>query len=474
MPTVYGYPNCVGWYVAERGVWADAAASTPAVHGSPVARWDDQSGAGNHLLQPSAADRPAYTAPASAAAAVPVAPFGTPIHTSATSFARAVSFDGATSLALPATLTVAAAGCTAVMCTRGAYYAPLSLGTGPATLAYGWMGGTPQRMGVYTPAAGVVPFPAPTFLPALTPVVHGLRCSAARAQTRLYVGTNQTADLPANYGNAARAGGSVGHAAGVAAAGYGSFGFVGDIFELVIYRSPLIDAQVSGLLAAVQTANRLRTDANRAQVVFVGDDLTVGTLGPVNRCYPWHLTQQYGGSFKPLVIATPGHTVGQQQALVTQQVLPLDRSPFASSVAVVCAGGVDLADGTPAADVAAAAVALCASLRLAGFQVVVATVPPRAGVPTIAAFNDAVRGAWPTCADALCDWAADGRLSDAAYLLDGVHTSDAGDGVKAERVRAALDPLLAPPPATAAPLTYGAFHAPGGTFAGRYGRFPRV
>ena len=91
-------------------------------------------------------------------------------------------------------------------------------------------------------------------------------------------------------------------------------------------------------------------------------------------------------------------------------------------------------------------------------------------------------------ADALLDWAADPRLADytdTTYFADGCHTTDAGDGVKAQLAKAVLDPLLTPVVATAssngrvgtapiATLTFGAFYAAGRTFPGQFGRFPRA
>ena len=492
MSSPYGLNNCVGWYTADRGVYSDAAA-TAAADGAAVVQWSDLSGTGHHLTQPAAADRPVYCgydAKATPAGPATLAPYGTPMAVGQPSYARSVLFDGITSsLSIPAAMTVPATGWTMVMCTRGPGAAPVMLGGGSQAAAYGWVGGTPGRMGVYTPAAGVVPFPAATVLPTLVPFVHGIRCSSALGQTRLYMGTHQTADLPANYGNAVLTGGSVGRAVGVNYGDHGSFAFAGELFELLIFNRPLADAAMATLLADVQTANRLRADADAVQVVFVGDDPTAGGPGPrpVGRCYPWHLCQQSGQAFKPVVVATPGHTVAQQQALVTSQVLPLDRTPFAVNAAVVCAGGTDLWLGTPAADVATAVAGLCSSLRSAGFKVVVATVTPRAAASTpgqvtlsaaIAAFNAAVRSGWAAYADAVADWATDRRLADYTsptyYAADGWHTTDAGDGVKAALVRAAVDPILSPPPASAvAPLTYGSFYAAGRTFAGQFGRFPR-
>ncbi len=490
MPTVYGQPNCVGWYVAERGVYRDAGV-TAAANGDGVAQWNDLSGAGNHLTQATAGGRPVlstYAASSTASGPTTLSPYGDPIVVDQPSFGRSVLFDGAASyLNIPATLAVPSTGCTVVMCSRGPGQSPISFGTdGVRTMSYGWVGGAPQAMGVYTPAAGVVPFPAATHLPTLTSIVHGFRCSASLAETRVYVGTNQQSALPVNYGNAALTGGAVGLTLATSYGSHGNFGFAGELMELLIFSSPLTDAAMATLLPTVQTANRLRADANAAQVVFVGDDLTAGGPGaqPVGRCYPWHLCQQFGGSFKPLLIATPGQTVAQQQSLAMAQVLPLDQTPFATNVAVVCAGSTDLAAGGSASTIAAGLATLCGSLRSGGYQVVVATIPARSAATAsqqvtlstaITAVNNAIRSGHATYADAMVDWAADPRLSnyaDAAYFADGVHTSDAGDGVKAELVRAALEPLLTPP--AVASLSFASFYSAGRTFAGRFGNFPRA
>ncbi len=492
MPTAYGFPNCVGWYVANQGVYADAG-QTPAANGAAVAQWDDVSGAGNHLTQSVAAARPVYNAYAAGATAngpFTLGSYGFPIVVDQPSYAKSVLFDGtASSLNMPATLAIPNSGLTVVMCTRGPYYAPVSFGTDPAhVLNYGWFGNVPQRMGVYA-HGGLQTFPTVTHLPVLTPIVHGLRCSASLGETRLYVGTNQQSALLANYCDAALAGGAVGRTPAVNDPSYGTFPFAGEVFELVVYASPLTDAMMATLLADVQAANRLRADANGAQVVFVGDSLTAGGPGiqPVSHCYPWHLCQQYGGALKPLLVATPGQTVGQQQLLVNQQVLPLDRTPFAANVAVVCCGSNDLFVGGTAAATAAGVAGLCASLRAGGFKVVVATITPRitgtgaqqaATLAAIAGTNAAIRAGYAGYADALVDWAADPRLADptnAAYFADQCHTTDAGDGVKAQLVKAALDPILSPPPPPAvAPLAFGTFYAAGRTFAGSYGNFPRA
>lgn len=49
----------VAWYIADTGVYSDAG-TTPATNGQNVAQWNDQSGNGYHLSEPSAGGGPTY------------------------------------------------------------------------------------------------------------------------------------------------------------------------------------------------------------------------------------------------------------------------------------------------------------------------------------------------------------------------------------------------------------------------------
>jgi lysophospholipase L1-like esterase len=488
MSSAYGLPNCVGWYQAGVGVYSDAG-STPANSGDPVYQWNDQSGAGNHLVQTTSANRPVYNAYITAetsGGAPNVAPFGDYVSTYQASYAKSIYFNGTNSyLLIPNTLTLPPSGATAVMCTRGVQRAPVSFGTdGTHTVNYLWAGGSPQQMAFYN--SGLRMFPAPTYLPELTPIVHGFRASASLTETRLYMGTNQTSAINANYLNLTTTGGAVGCALNMGSGGYGNFAFMGEFYELAIFSAPLTDTMMQTLLSNMQTANRLRSDSNSNQVVFVGDSLTAGGPPPLpmSHCYPWVLCQHYGSAFKPMLVAAPGQTIAQQQARVTNEIQNLDLTPFGKNVAIVCCGSNDLGNGGTAAQAATDLGTLCTSLRSAGFKVIVITITLRtngSGTTNAALWtaintlNASIRANYTTYADAMVDWAADSRLSDptnTTWFTDQLHTTDAGDGVKAALVKAALDPILTPPIATATPvLSYASFYSGGNNFAGNYGKF---
>lgn len=55
-------PSIVAWYSADFGVYADTGGTTQATDGVKVARWDDQSGNGYHLLNSDTTHQPIFQA----------------------------------------------------------------------------------------------------------------------------------------------------------------------------------------------------------------------------------------------------------------------------------------------------------------------------------------------------------------------------------------------------------------------------
>jgi hypothetical protein len=483
MGTAYGISNCIGWYRAGAGVFSDAGA-TPANSGDSVYQWNDQSGSANHLTQTDASSRPVYNtydATLTSSGADTMAQYGGASQAYQPTGTPALLFDGETTrLDMPSGISLTSTGCTVLMCTRGAYYAPISFGTdGTNSINYGWV--TPQQMAIRN--HGLQKFPAATFLPALAPLVHGFRCSGSLNQTRMFMGMNQTSDLAQNWCNFSMTGGAIGQTLHASDPHMGDFFFLGEIYEIVIYSTPLSDSQVRTVLANLHASNRLRLDANSQQVIFIGDSSTTGAeSGPFTHSYPWALCQQYGGNLKPLVVAEDGAGIANQQTNVTNFVLGLDRGSFTANVAIVCCGSDDILGGRTAAQIITDLSALCSGLRSAGFKVIITTLPARdaesgyttANIATLASVNASIRSGYSAYANALADWAADPRLSDCTdttYFLDGRNTTDAGDGVKATIVKAALDPLLAPPPMVT--LAFATFYSPGESFNGQFGNFVR-
>jgi hypothetical protein len=167
---------------------------------------------------------------------------------------------------------------------------------------------------------------------------------------------------------------------------------------------------------------------------------------------------------------------------VNSFVVGLELNSFGANIAVVCSGTDDIYGGRTATQVVSDLSTLCSGLQTAGFKVIIATITARdaltgyttANIATLASVNAAIRSGYSAYADALADWAADPRLSDSTdstYFVDGRNTTDAGDGVKAQIVKAAMDPLFAPPPMVT--LAYASFYSPGQQFAGQFGNFVR-
>jgi lysophospholipase L1-like esterase len=484
MATAYGVSNCVGWYQASAGLYSDAG-STPVAQGQGVAQWNDCSGAGNHLTQATTANRPIYnnyTAVVGPGGPSPIVPYGSAINSFQPSYPAAVLFDGVNGfLNIPSSLAVSGSGCTVLVCAKGVGVSPVALGPGSpgGIFTFGYFGGSPQKMGYYNGNYGQ--FPSSTYLPVLCPMVYGIRVSATFNETRLYMGTNQQSVLSGNALPSALAGGSVGCATNANSGIFGNFLFSGEIAELAIFSSAVADSDMTNLLADMQAANRMRVDTNANQVIFVGDSLTSGgpSLHPVSKNYPAIVCQQSGSAFKPLTIAVPGNTIAQQTAFVANEVLPLDLTPFGTNVAVICCGSNDIIASRTSAQILADLTTLGTALRSGGFKVIMLTITPRT-LPTgqaavLTAVNAGLRTGYTAFADALVDWAADPRLSDPTntiYYSDACHTTDIGDGVKAQLVMPALNALLNPA-TTAMPLEFASFYAPGRTFLGNFGAFVR-
>ncbi len=433
-------------------------------------------------MQSSAMNRPVwndYGSKLTSAGIVDVNAYGSASFSYRASSPSSLLFDGTNSyLEMPAGISLPNTGCTVFVCTRGSYFSPISFATDPAlSINYGWANG---KMAIYN--GGLQSFPPSTFLPALVPMVHGFRCSAALGESRLYMGLNQQGVLNQNLCNFATTGGAVGRTIGLSDPTYRNFSFLGEIFEIVIFSLPVSDADAEKLLKQMHASNKLRADANANQVIFIGDSQTAGGPGvaEMSHNYPAVLCGQYGGSFKPLVVASGGQNIAQQQAMVTDVVLALDTTPFAKNMAIVCCGAEDIAQGRTDVQVVTDLSAMCSGLRSAGFSVIVASIPSRGdftsgNITTVNSVNASIRSNFSSFADAFVDWAADSRLvdfTDTTYFSDQINTTAAGDGVKAELIKIALDQLLNPLASTAV-LSFASFYSPGRTYEGAFGKFVR-
>jgi lysophospholipase L1-like esterase len=488
MGSAYGFTNCVGWYRAAAGVFVDAG-TTPAAAGDAVMQWNDLSGAGNHLTQTAAAARPVFNSYRSlGAGSAAFAPFGQAMNTYAVDEPAAVLFDGnSTFLNVPASLSVGGGGASVILCSRGFGWMPIGFGVGSGDfLGYGFVGG-PAQMGIVS-GGGLTAFASGATLPVHVPMVHGFVADGGANTTRLIMGTRQGQSIAGNLLNFTAAGGTVGRMPG----SYGDLGggfFNGEILELAVFDTAL--STVDALLVAnrMQDANGIRADANTTLLAFVGDSQTCGGPGTVPLCqsYPYWLSRAYGGVCKPLQLAYPAATCGDQLAAVQNQLAGQDRTGFANAVAIVCCGIEDIATaGLTDVQTQQNWVTLVQAIKAIAGTKVLAVVPiHQDGASTLSPaalgylhnFQNWLRGNATDYADALVDWPADARLSssstDSTYWIDEFHTTETGDRVKAALLKPALDTLLGNG-AVSSGLRFGAFYSGGESYAGAFGNFVKV
>lgn len=145
----------------------------------------------------------------------------------------------------------------------------------------------------------------------------------------------------------------------------------------------------------------------------------------------------------------PAQTQAQMNADAVAQIDSLYSATYAKNIAIT-AGGINDLPSSSAATIESAIQTWCTTRRAAGFQVIVATIPPATSVSGAnetkrAAINAWVVANWASWADGLCDLAADSRMQTPAdttyYLADGVHYTAAGHAVVAELMRTQLATL---------------------------------
>lgn len=170
----------------------------------------------------------------------------------------------------------------------------------------------------------------------------------------------------------------------------------------------------------------------------------------------------------PLVVpnfGVPGQTQAAMNADAVAQVDAIYNATNAKNIAY-CGGGINDLPADSAATIETAIQTWCTTRRAAGYQVIVATIPPASSVSGAnetkrAAINTWIRANWSSWADQLCDLDNDSRLQTPSnttyYLADGVHYTAAGHAVVAELVKANLAALgltiAAAPASTFTPLT---------------------
>ena len=217
-------------------------------------------------------------------------------------------------------------------------------------------------------------------------------------------------------------------------------------------------------------AGRASTPALRVVLVWEGGSITLGAHLPASSAYPALCGDALSGSYSVTSYVLAHKTKSIPEMLAQASVDASYAEPRASNIAVVMAGGHDLAElaGSPdwprkGADrllsgLAARLRSYCEVMRAAGFRIVLLTILPR-DVPGEIHY-ERLRGRWngwlreqgPPLVDAICDLAADKRIGLAECCHDGTyystdcrHPNAAGHAVIAELLLPVLERTLPVP-----------------------------
>lgn len=210
-------------------------------------------------------------------------------------------------------------------------------------------------------------------------------------------------------------GGSLGSSSG------GTFGFSGEISEVLIFNRTLSDTEDAEVVAC------LNRPALRQQIICVGDSMTYGYASltsyntPLYFSYPWQLNRLVENA-KVINLGVSGQTTQTLTGTMTTTAVPLvDTTTFqAGNFVLVSSGTNDIQAGRTAAQAYADLATVCGAARSAGARVIIDTVLSRGtfsgGQESIRqSYNALVRAGWTAIADALVDL-------DANTVLGGVGT----------------------------------------------------
>lgn len=402
--------NCSLWLQAEQSAYTDAG-STLATNGQTVQQWNDLSGNSRHASQGTSGSRPSYVT--GVLNNKPVIRFG------AKSMVTPSFFDSTYDTALTVF----------VVCKSTTTALQVAFGSTSSNLYVGQDQYTPTN---YT--NNLTPNRGRTVLGANTP-------NAWRVQTLRYSGSNRT-DRMNGVGRVKSTTGNLG-LSGTATIGAftgGSFGWTGDIAEIIVYKAALTDQQILDVESFLNTRYALTTQT-APQVLFDGDSITLGYLVTT----PWPTRAMTSITARWTNLGVNGHTVTD---LNTDRPDQIETAYTDGTQNIICvfAGTNDMYFGASAATTLTRLQTYHAAVRALGYKTIQFTVLPRSGGATPGGFeaarqtlNTSIRansGGWY---DALCDVAADSRIGDSGdetnttfYQGDTTHPNDTGMQVIAD------------------------------------------
>jgi len=172
------------------------------------------------------------------------------------------------------------------------------------------------------------------------------------------------------------------------------------------------------------------------KVVFEGNSITAGVGGTTP--YPT-LTQALLGLDTIANVALGGDTIQNMVGEAATQVDPLYDPGYDRNIVVLMAGRNDISLGRTAEQIWGDISTWCLARKALGWKVILHTILPRVVEDHETAWagaNALIRANWASVADALCDVASDGIMSQATYenYPGGVHPDDVGYAIIADWV----------------------------------------
>ena len=217
------------------------------------------------------------------------------------------------------------------------------------------------------------------------------------------------------------------------------------------YPAALAEADAAALNAALRTI--FATEPSRAyRVVLDGDSITEGYYATRNGNIAWLLADGMP-AVEFFNLGITDRTLASMTAAAAANVVPL-YNPNRTRNVVMIAGGINDSGATSTTTGRGAAIrSYCATVRAAGFRVVVGTLTPCGSVYPVIQGDDAYRQAynadlrtnWSSFADGLADFDANANLRDignATYYVDTLHPADAGHAIRATIAKAAIEAVL--------------------------------
>ena len=303
--------------------------------------------------------------------------------------------------------------------------------------------------------------------------VESYRYDGSNKTFKFNAATNTTYDTETAYGTEPATGNiGLSGALTVGALSNGTFGYDGDIAEILVYNRALTDSeksQVEDYLMEKYVDPNYNSTIDLPLIMFDGDSMTLGVGSTGGQTYPKQTIDSLTGSSSAWVsrnIGRSGYTVAQMSSDASTRIDFRFRSSRIHNILVLFGGTNDLYYGADAATTYNNIVTYVTARRNAGYKVIINTILPRSGGVTPVTFeadrqtvNTLLRNNWQSFADGLSDIASStiigqaGDESNATYYADSIHPTNAGYAIVAASVAEQINTLTTPTITSLSPAT---------------------